>query len=1024
MVVLKHLTLGLIDDVAVHFRELLSDDANTLETALALMDTSSIGKARHYNEFESLKRSLQAALKIHVNANYQGFNSSIGSYRTVGQCISNTQDNINSARDLVIKAKSDLATRRPILKELRANSLKYKQMIELLDIIEEIKSVQDTLEQQIARKLFLSAHKTVSKAIRKLENEHLNQVSGLDPLRAYLSSQESSLYSILIEELSNHLYLKSPYCDSRWSAYSQGRDEVSSMEQLIEDKVRFDMSEESWASSGSAVLDNFLTNFDRLQPLVEDGAQVNEEDSFNYIRLLVEALGRLNRLPNAFDVLQRRLSVELNKLIDKTVSEVSQRSPKQALLSGQETEHPLNLFRDYDSADSNVKLSILKDLAWTLHSKLIAVLQGHRVVYEVVQAISSRQGHGTQEKDLEYDFNGVYKTIESQIRQMMQSYVAGKKSDSPAQPKNVGVLQRATTTFRPQPPTKLAFKFNATDSANDELRRQFQILKKKLEDTVPGLASDTARQDIRSPYARTDLTAIHCLLIAPSVLNMRALLEPTVVFLQRAKAVFPTDEKRLLKSSDLFIEEFLNGVFLPELQSSSRNSFAEIMTSIDAFEVDPHWQQLSKRPILQSASAFINLFQVACKVLNTGFLYREKYAMLIISTIRWLNELYRVRYNELVDAQSDDSSSTPPKKLVYVLAVDDTLRRLASKILHGVPQSGEVIDSVDEETRIYVLKRYKPKDQGKEISQSDLLDIDTYRTLSLMSTSLRWIALKLKKMRQVREPDKDGADSPESPTLKSKMKKRWTLLEANHVHKAHVGLDESEYLILAGRTVEEFDNEVSELLQLADLAVMTLRCDIRCRCVYFVDRTMVEGNYDLEVEREERDSFIGILVDSLLSCDEGMGRNLVPRDRTFVFHGLSKLVDQLLIHGADNLKLINSNGVIKMHCNILVLQQKLKSIVSNPQDVDFSRSVAFYDELSVTPTALVEALRNNGLIFKYEECKTLIRLIYNEIIHKHELAQRREAAQAARTAQNQHLVTVHDHFWGTDQVVAGNADGR
>jgi exocyst complex component 4 len=57
----------IISAVSIEWKELVSEDSNTLEVALSLMDNSSIGKAKYYSRFEGLKSELQEMLKLIVN---------------------------------------------------------------------------------------------------------------------------------------------------------------------------------------------------------------------------------------------------------------------------------------------------------------------------------------------------------------------------------------------------------------------------------------------------------------------------------------------------------------------------------------------------------------------------------------------------------------------------------------------------------------------------------------------------------------------------------------------------------------------------------------------------------------------------------------------------------------------------------------------------------------------------------------------------------------------------------------------
>ena len=77
----------------------------------------------------------------------------------------------------------------------------------------------------------------------------------LSDLRIYLSNQEHSLTDILIEELHNHLYLKSPYCEDRWKPYAHnqsrgglsGRAQVDARgRQLYHFLEKMDTSEPVW----------------------------------------------------------------------------------------------------------------------------------------------------------------------------------------------------------------------------------------------------------------------------------------------------------------------------------------------------------------------------------------------------------------------------------------------------------------------------------------------------------------------------------------------------------------------------------------------------------------------------------------------------------------------------------------------------------------------------------------------------------------------------------------------------------
>lgn len=130
-----------------------------------------------------------------------------------------------------------------------------------------------------------------------------------------------------------------------------------------------------------------------------------ESDSFAYIETVLESLAVLGELGNALDIVTQRLPVEVYSLLEGTIDEVHERAEfnkRMSLLAPGVTGRPssavggsrgltLSNLR-LKSLESSVKPAdqeILRDMFWTLYSKLDAVLQSLRVVYEVANRIGS-----------------------------------------------------------------------------------------------------------------------------------------------------------------------------------------------------------------------------------------------------------------------------------------------------------------------------------------------------------------------------------------------------------------------------------------------------------------------------------------------------------------------------------------------------------------------------------------------------------------------------------------------------------
>lgn len=160
------------------------------------------------------------------------------------------------------------------------------------------------------------------------------------------------------------------------------------------------------------------------------GTRNPEADSFAYMETLLEALAVLGKLGLALDIVAQKLPQEIYGLVETTLDEVSERAEygrRASMLGPSSSAHvgrPSEIFFHSGAGAAGMSMSstflahrpghhshllpasslrlaalemstkradqeIMKDLFWTLYSKLDAVAQGLRVIYEVSNRIGS-----------------------------------------------------------------------------------------------------------------------------------------------------------------------------------------------------------------------------------------------------------------------------------------------------------------------------------------------------------------------------------------------------------------------------------------------------------------------------------------------------------------------------------------------------------------------------------------------------------------------------------------------------------
>lgn len=302
-------------------------------------------------------------------------------------------------KNSLYQAKEGLLLTKPELKELATSSQQYDDVLQLLSKIEEIQSLPEKLETQISDKRFLSAVEVLHHAFRLLRRSELENIGSLTDVRAYFNNQEVTLTDILVEELHDHLYLKSPYCSDRWKPPSP------------EGESDENPSASNWIGTGpwEKPVYGFLARLDASSPMAEDASRNPEADTFYYIQLLIESLNKMGNLEVTVNRIEQRLPVELFAVVDKTNAEVDARYPTLT--------HSLWSQSNKSDLPTDVTRSrghVLSEYLWALYSKFEAIAEGHRVLHDVIVAIIERENL-PRNSSLTGGFKELWKLFQSEV---------------------------------------------------------------------------------------------------------------------------------------------------------------------------------------------------------------------------------------------------------------------------------------------------------------------------------------------------------------------------------------------------------------------------------------------------------------------------------------------------------------------------------------------------------------------------------------------------------------------------------
>lgn len=1046
-----------LSHIQANWRDMSGDDCVPVQVALKLMDPSSLGLADKETDFQQTHTDLQRALKTIVNEHHQDFNSSIGTYHKIQASIQASQSRVRYLKQALGTAQTGLLTTKPELKGLATSSQDLDDTLQLLSQIEDLRAVPENLEARISEKRFLTAVDLLLEALKLVRKSELDGIGSITELRTYFSGQESSLTEILVEELHDHLYLKSPYCQDRWKAKTIGGEDKDVQGSLAETGVN------PW----DRPVYHYLAGLDTKTQMTEDASRNPEADTFYYIHLIVEALCRLGQLEEAVTRVEQRMPVELYKVVDRTNNEVDRR-------------HPTHLRRELSKDKQNrtqiqansAQAAVLSDFLWTLYSKFEAIAEGHRVLHEVITGIATREQIPTPAK-YTGSFKELWKLYQMEMRSLLHDYLA---TDSEASLRNTMTSSASGDVFarNQRDKNKKMFKLTDTDPKSSDLETEQQELDEILKTSVPGLVSKNRGKigiaDSVDRVGQDSSAAGHKLLAEPGVFNMTILLPPSLSFLQRLKDIVPVGSNIAMSTLTSFLDDFLINIFHPQLEEAVTELCARCMIDLEAFSQDSQWSQHSPRPIFKGTVVFMNLIRAFSGMLAA--IPRDQiFTQLIISQLVSYYDkcygYYKAMVSRLTQPSSASNASTRTLKAAAAFAQKGDLRDLAAELMKASLQNEQTGESNKKlATEVHLLLAAT---KASPLSSYDIIsDPRSVHNLSLLYNSMQWLSSCLTQLRHVESTTTSTAQSHSRNPSQSR---RWTLVTSLTSQRKETNI--SSYLPLTSEFAVPFDSAVTSFRNLAQSALITLHIDIRCGIIHQLNRSLrgpspagsdkssalppphestwqsTTGSettpWVLQSPPTSASPLILELNHDLISFDTNISSYLGPRERRFITNGLSMLVDRVLIIGADWIGTMNEYGAQRMQIDALVVQQNLRNINAVSPTVDGSltrdkdkdddddlltSSHRYYDLFLSGPDKILQYVTEKkaqaagksitldaAVGYNYDELRTLIDLCFSSRLKSSDW----EESVKAKRALGDALLQLGELMWDSGPTVRSSS---
>eukprot|EP00833_Pecoramyces_ruminatium_P008181 jgi/Orpsp1_1/1182213/evm.model.c7180000080352.1 len=298
-------------------------------------------------------------------------------------------------KELLTHCKELLQCKRSDLMQQWTKSIEYKEMIQMLDTIDELREAPDKILELISSKHYLTATKYLLKYIEIANNIDYQSIGALDDIRHDLNNIKTSIYNSLIEDLHNHIYLKSKFCtiqinnEENDNNTFNGNDIIQSQLKLNDDNSS--LKKENSFNSNDKKIEHMNTSklfYKKLdenyqnEEIVEDPEKNPELDSYNFMKIILECLRLLEQLPDALETIRQRLPLEFYSVVEKAINEIDKKNENSYNIS----KYTKIIFKSKNISDliginsQEAKSNLLKDMLKLLYSKLDSIVQIHAFI--------------------------------------------------------------------------------------------------------------------------------------------------------------------------------------------------------------------------------------------------------------------------------------------------------------------------------------------------------------------------------------------------------------------------------------------------------------------------------------------------------------------------------------------------------------------------------------------------------------------------------------------------------------------
>uniref|UniRef100_A0A671KI38 Exocyst complex component Sec8 n=1 Tax=Sinocyclocheilus anshuiensis TaxID=1608454 RepID=A0A671KI38_9TELE len=627
---------------------------------------------------------------------YTELTTAIRTYQSITERITSSRNKIKQVKENLLSCKMLLHCKRDELRKLWIEGVEHKHVLSLLDEIENIKQVPQKLEASMASKHYLHATDMLVSAVDSLEGPLL-QVEGLGDLRLELHSKKLNIHLVLIDELHRHLYIKST---SRVGHRGKDKDKGRS---ASKDTSVLDvgLSTPRKLTEPSQFSTPGTSSIRELQEMREDLDIDPEENSAEFMGILIKALAKLKKIPETIKAIMERLEPELKQILKRSTTQIADH----AYQRGE------NLAQDIQPSKCTNKLFITSCLA--------------HLVEQLLKMSKSKMNLDV----LLMDYLDVKNTRRAAEPSAQLSYAS-----------TGGDFGAFFAKKKPLRPKQSLFKFESSSHAismSAYLREQRRELYSKSGE-LQGGADDNLIEGGETKF-----------LCKPGARNITVIFQPLLRFIQEIESrMGPAQAKQCQLRT--FLTYYINDLFLSQVRTETNKEIEAVTKVSDPLKILASADTMKnlgvQRPLLQSTVVVEKSIQDLMSLMLDLSAYSNQFLEMVCDKLKEYKEICNAAYRGIVQCDEKLTISASWAK-------DEDISRLLQSLPNwaSMTQPRQLRQKREEEedfTRAAFAKESEVLTGNlgdKLIPQNEILrDVSDLKALANLQESMEWLATRLR----------------------------------------------------------------------------------------------------------------------------------------------------------------------------------------------------------------------------------------------------------------------------------------